>query len=122
MTARKLSPEESEASTKPPTRNALPDLTAEQVVATLAQESTDLASASTFYRILRECKALGRRQDLKTLIRSAKLETRVATAPNQVWTWDITWLATEVKRISFYAYVVHSLLYVDGFDETFNEK
>lgn len=79
------------------------------MVASLAQESTYLASASTFYRILRERKALNRRQDSKTPIRSAKPEPRVATAPNQVWTWDITWLATEVKGIYFYAYVIMDL-------------
>jgi transposase InsO family protein len=108
-TARKLTHEESEAVYQAANQERLADLTAEQVVATLAQESTYLASASTFYRILRKRKALNRRQDSKTPIRSAKPETRVATAPNQVWTWDITWLATEVKGIYFYAYVIMDL-------------
>ena len=31
---------------------------------------------------------------------------RVATGPNQVWCWDITWLHSAVKGIFFYAYVI----------------
>jgi len=108
-TARKLSPEETEAVYQAANQERLADLTAEQVVATLAQESTYLASASTFYRVLRERKALNRRQDSKTPVRNAKPDTRVATGPNQVWTWDITWLTTEVKGIYFYAYVIMDL-------------
>jgi len=83
------------------------------VVATLARESTYLASAGTFYRVLRERKALNRRQDSKTPVRNAKPDTRVATGPNQVWTWDITWLSTEVKGIYLYAYVI-----IDLFDRS----
>jgi putative transposase len=109
VTARKLTPEEAEAVYQAANQERLADLTAEQVVATLAQESIYLASASTFYRILRERKALGRRQDSKTPIHSAKPDSRVATGPNQVWTWDITWLATEVKGIYLYAYVIMDL-------------
>jgi transposase InsO family protein len=108
-TARKLSPEEREAVYQAANQERLADLTAEQVVATLAQESTYLASTSTFYRVLRERRALSRRQDSKTPVRSNKPPTRVATAPNQVWTWDITWLSAEVKGLYFYAYVILDL-------------
>jgi transposase InsO family protein len=82
------------------------DQTPEQVVATLAGESTYLASASTVYRVLRARNAVNRRQDSKTPVRNNQPEQRIATAPNQVWTWDITWLTTEVKGIWFYAYVI----------------
>jgi len=30
----------------------------------------------------------------------------VASAPNQVWCWDITWLPTQVKGIFLFAYVI----------------
>ena len=30
----------------------------------------------------------------------------VATGPNQVWSWDITWLKTSVRGIFLYAYVI----------------
>lgn len=108
-TARKLTPQEREEVYQAANQERLADLTSEQVVATLAQESTYLASASTFYRVLRERKALNRRQDSKTPVRNAKPDTRVATGPNQIWTWDITWLTTEVKGIYFYAYVIMDL-------------
>lgn len=35
--------------------------------------------------------------------------THVATAPGQVWCWDVTWLASRVKGIWFYLYVVIDL-------------
>jgi putative transposase len=109
VTARKLTPEETEAVYQAANQERFADQTPEQVVATLAQESTYLASASTFYRILRERNALHRRQDSHTPVRSSKPQTRVATGPNQVWSWDITWLTTEVKGIYLYAYVVMDL-------------
>jgi putative transposase len=35
------------------------------------------------------------------------------TAPNQVWSWDITWLKTDIGGIFYYAYTV-----IDLFDRT----
>ena len=109
VTARKLTPEETEAVYQAANQERFADQTPEQIVATLAQESTYLASASTFYRILRGRNALHRRQDSRTPVKSSKPEMRVATGPNQVWTWDITWLTTEVKGIYLYAYVIMDL-------------
>jgi transposase InsO family protein len=105
-TPRKLAPEVVEAVYQTANQERFADLTPEQVVATLAGESTYLASASTVYRILRARNAVNRRQDSKTPVRSRQPEQRTATAPNQVWTWDITWLTTEVKGLWFYAYVI----------------
>jgi transposase InsO family protein len=33
----------------------------------------------------------------------------VATGPNQVWCWDITWIKTDVRGLFYYAYVVMDL-------------
>lgn len=30
----------------------------------------------------------------------------IANGPNEIWTWDITWIKTDVKGIYLYAYVV----------------
>lgn len=109
QTARKLTDEEVQAVYQAANQERFADLSPEQVVATLAQESTYLASASTVYRILRQRNAVNRRSDTKTPIHHAKPDQRVATGPNQVWSWDITWLATEVKGIYWYAYVVMDL-------------
>jgi transposase InsO family protein len=108
-TPRKLPPEVVEAVYKTANEDRFADQTPEQVVATLAAEATYLASASTVYRVLRARNAVNRRQDSKTPVVSKQPEERVATAPNQVWTWDITWLTTEVKGIWFYAYVIMDL-------------
>lgn len=105
-TSRKLAPEVVEAVYKTANLERFADLTPEQVVATLAEEATYFASASTFYRVLKARNALNRRQDSRTPVHTKQPEERVATAPNQVWSWDITWLTTEVKGIWFYAYVI----------------
>lgn len=105
-TPRKLPPEVVEAVYQTANLERFADQTPEQVVATLAGESTYLASTSSVYRILRTRNAVNRRQDSRTPVTAKQPEQRVATAPNQVWTWDITWLTTEVKGIWFYAYVI----------------
>ena len=32
--------------------------------------------------------------------------THIATAPNQVWTWDITWMPGPVAGMFFYLYLI----------------
>ena len=96
-TARQLSVEESQAVFDMANQQRFADLTPEQIVATLLLEGVYLASPRTFSRILKKRNALNRRQDSKTPIKRSKPPQRIATAPNQVWTWDITWLKTDVK-------------------------
>jgi transposase InsO family protein len=77
-----------------------------QLVPQLADEGLYLASESTMYR-------LQRRHGLRTRRRAAQ-RTHVArattvhrsTAPNQVWSWDITWLPTMVRGRFLYLYLV----------------
>ncbi len=63
-----------------------------------------LASESTLYRILRKQGQLVHRGRAKvpTHTRPAPL---CATAPNQVWTWDITYLSSTIKGRFFYLYL-----------------
>jgi putative transposase len=84
------------------------DLPPSQIVPKLADQSIYIASESSFYRILREEKMQHHRG------RSKKPEHRLpesylATAPNQVWTWDITWLKGPVKGIYFRLYMIIDL-------------
>lgn len=77
-----------------------------QLVPKLADQDVYLASESTFYR-------LQRRAGLR---RSARRPTRAyvtrgttvhrAAGPNQVWSWDITWLPTPVRGRFLYLYLV----------------
>ena len=58
------------------------------VYATLLDEGTYLASESTMYRLLRERRETGDRRRHATHPAKVKPEL-VASAPNQVWSWDI---------------------------------
>ena len=106
QTARKLTAQETQQVYDTANQERFADKTPEQIVATLCQEGTYIASPRTFCRILRARNALNRRQDIKTPSPHSKPDQRVATAPNQVWTWDITWLASNVKAHFHYAYVI----------------
>ncbi len=76
-----------------------------QIVPTLADRGLYIASESSFYRVLREAGQLAHRGKAKapTRQRPAPLQ---ATAPNQLWSWDITYLATTVKGMFFYLYLI----------------
>lgn len=76
-----------------------------QIVPALADRGEYLASESTIYRILKAHKMQNHRG------RAKKPSTRVvtshcATGPNQVWSWDITWVASEIKGKYYYWYMI----------------
>jgi putative transposase len=79
-----------------------------QVVPLLADEGEYLASESTMYRILREEKQLAHRERSAPR-RSYEPLVREATGPNQVWSWDITWLRSPVRGLFYYLYLVVDL-------------
>lgn len=86
-----------------------------EVVHTLLDEGQYLASERTMYRVLGERAAVQERRNQLKHPKHARPEL-VATAPNAVWTWDITRLRTTVKWRYFYLYVLLDLLsrYVVG--------
>ena len=65
------------------------DLAPAEVWATLLDEGTYLGSVSTFYRVLREQGEVAERRRQATHPATVKPEL-LASAPNQVWSWDIT--------------------------------
>jgi transposase InsO family protein len=85
------------------------DITPDQIVATLACEGIYVASVSTFYRILRRHKALAHRRESRKPRKAVKPVYRDVTGPNQVWSWDITWLKTAVAGMFLYAYTIIDL-------------
>lgn len=81
------------------------DLPPKQVVPRLADEGRYIGSESTIYRVLRaEGQASHRGRAKRRTVR--KLDAHVATGPNQVWSWDITYLVSSVRGRFFYLYLV----------------
>lgn len=85
--------------------NEFAHLPPSQIVPKLADKGEYIASESTMYRVLKAHKQLTKRSRsrVKAHVRPAPL---IATAPNQVYTWDITYLPTQVKGLFFYLYMV----------------
>ena len=79
-----------------------------QIVPALADEGRYIASESTIYRVLRrfgEATRRGRQQAPQ----SKPLSTWKAAAPNQVWSWDITWLKSLTAGHWFYLYLIEDV-------------
>jgi len=76
-----------------------------QIVPKLADQGIYIASESSFYRILRAAKQLAHRGRTKAPAHS-KPDELVATEPDQLWSWDITYLPTTVKGLFFYLYLI----------------
>ena len=81
------------------------DLPVGQIVPRLAEAGHYIASESTIYRILRAEKQNRHRTASKPPVHHRPRELR-ATGPNQVWSWDITYLRTPVLGRFFYLYLV----------------
>jgi len=76
-----------------------------EVYATLLDEGTYLCSLRTIYRILQQAGEVRERRDQLQHPHYQKPQL-LATAPNQVWSWDITKLLGPVKWTYFYLYVI----------------
>jgi putative transposase len=80
-------------------------LSPHQIVPALADQGRYIASESTFYRVLRAADQLARRGRPKAPAR-VRPQPFEATGPNQVWSWDITYLASTVRGAFFYLYLI----------------
>jgi putative transposase len=81
------------------------DLPPCKIVPLLADTGQYVASESSFYRVLRAENQLSHRGRSKPK-KYQKPKQFIATRPNQVWSWDISYLPTQVSGIYFYLYVV----------------
>jgi putative transposase len=75
------------------------------IVATLLDEGQYLGSASTFYRILRAHSLTRERRAIAAHPARVKPEL-VTTAPNELWSWDVTKLPGPAKWTWFSLYLV----------------
>jgi putative transposase len=89
-------------------QEAYADLPPTQIVPKLADKGIYLASESTYYRILREEKMQHHRGRSQKPTKRIP-ETHLAKGPNQVWTWDITWLGGPVKGLFYRLYLIIDL-------------
>ena len=96
-------------------RDPFVDQAPAQVVATLLEQGRYLCSTRTMYRILSSAQEVRERRDQRRHPVYTKPEL-VASAPNEVWTWDITLLRTTEKWRYLYLYVLLDLFsrYVVG--------
>jgi transposase InsO family protein len=76
-----------------------------QIVPALADAGRYIASESSFYRVLRAADQLAHRGKPKAPARRRPTPLQ-AIGPNQLWSWDITYLATTVKGLFFYLYLI----------------
>lgn len=77
-----------------------------QIVPKLADQGVYIASESSFYRVLHaadEQHHRGRSQEPRV---STPPQGYCATGPNQVWSWDITYLPTSIRGMFFYLYMI----------------
>ena len=80
-----------------------------EIVPALADEGKYIGSESTIYRFLREEKMQNQRGRTQEPGKYSKPTTYCATAPNQVWTWDITYLQGPIKGVFFFLYMIIDL-------------
>lgn len=90
---------------KTATSPAFRDLSPKQIVPLLADRGVYLASESTMYRLLRAEALLAHRGRAAAPTPRERSE-HVATGPRQVWSWDITYLRTNVRGVFHYLYLV----------------
>jgi len=77
-----------------------------QIVPQLADQGVYIASESSFYRILHEAEEQNHRGRSRKPSVSKPPRGYCANGPNQVWSWDITYLPTLVRGLFFYLYMI----------------
>ncbi len=92
------------------------DCTPYQVYYTLLDDGEYYGSIRTFYRLLAEQGDVKDRRNQRSHRDAIKPEL-MATAPNQVWSWDITKLLSVQRLVYYHLYVIIDIFsrYVVGF-------
>lgn len=82
------------------------DKSPKQIVPDLADRGRYVASEASFYRVLKAEGQLAHRECSRPARKVARPQEHVATGPNQVWSWDITYLRSNVLGTFFFLYLV----------------
>ena len=80
-----------------------------RIVPALADEGIYIASESSFHRVLRAHGQMNRRGRAQPPRASRPPTTHIATAPAEVWCWDLTFLPTQIQGRWFYLYLILDL-------------
>ncbi len=80
-----------------------------QIVPKLADKGIYLASESSFYRVLREVEQVQRRGRANSPRTVTKPKGYKASKENQVWSWDITYLASCIKGSFYRLYLIEDI-------------
>ena len=102
--ANKLTNDEKEEIVRVSTTEEYMNLAPCQIVPALADKGKYVASESSFYRVLRERRLLEHRGKSKRP-ESKRPEPLMATAPNQIYSWDITYLKGPIAGQFYYLYM-----------------
>jgi transposase InsO family protein len=81
------------------------DMPPTQIVPTLMDQGIYVASESSFYRVLKKNNQLHHRGKSRVPQRKTTLSTHRANGPCEVWCWDITYCASQVRGQYFYLYM-----------------
>jgi putative transposase len=103
-----LSAEEKQAIVKVSSCAAYRDLSPWQMVARLADSGQYLGSESSFYRVLKQNDLLSHRHNSKPRVHHRPKDL-TARNPNQVWSWDITYLNSPIRGAYYYLYLVEDI-------------
>lgn len=104
-----LTPEERQRLLEVANEPRFADMPPARIVPMLADEGVYLASESTFSRVLRAAGQNRHRGRAKAPHAKRSPQTHVATAPRQVWCWDLTFLPAQVVGQWFYLYLILDL-------------
>lgn len=103
--AHKLTEDERKAVLEVAHRPEFRDLSPRQIVPLLADSGKYIASESSFYRVLREAGELTHRGHAKART-NRRPRQHIASEPNRVWSWDITYLRSATRGAFFYLYLI----------------
>lgn len=103
-----LSEQEKQAMVEVSNSREYRDLSPWQIVARLADAGEYLGSESRFYRVLKHNEMLTHRHNSKPGV-AHRPKDLVARKPNQVWSWDITYLNSPVRGAYYYLYLVEDI-------------
>jgi putative transposase len=105
----KLTPEERERILAVCNEPEFASLPPSQIVPKLADRGEYIASESSFYRVLHEAGQLHHRGRAQAPKKTKTSTTHVAEGPNQVWSWDISWMPSRVRGRFWYLYLIEDI-------------